>query len=259
MKLSMICLAGLALAKMKISILALASVQALEMPTKDGSFVKVNVIDKDTKASLKGQRIYKELEDLAVKMFNDDVIIKSYKGENYFTKESWTQEFMNYACYCNTRVTGGGAVPGTEDPNDELCNDLFKCYKCINIDYDHEGTDTAEVIVYTANYEPATKTIQCLDQAHLSQEECPHNICQCDRQFIIRLLHNYKQCILGNDSKCYKDSWRYSEGFDRKTCFTEKHSVINDKCCGVYPNRVAYNGTRLECCSDDRLRQPGTC
>ena len=59
------------------------------------------------------------------------------------------------------------------------------------------GTDTAEVIVYTANYEPATKTIQCLDQAHLSQEECPHNICQCDRQFIIRLLHNYKQCILG--------------------------------------------------------------
>ena len=144
----MICLAGLALAKMKISILALASVQALEMPTKDGSFVKVNgklivhslwtigqtwrfpglnriysidghcqyrqknrpgyparprgglnrysnltsVIDKDTKASLKGKRTYKELEDLAVKMFNDDVIIKIHKGENYFTKESWTQE-----------------------------------------------------------------------------------------------------------------------------------------------------------------------
>ena len=48
-------------------------------------------------------------------------------------------KFMNYACYCNTRVTGGGAVPGAEDPNDELCNDLYKCYKCINIDYDHEG------------------------------------------------------------------------------------------------------------------------
>ena len=42
MKLSTICLAGLALAKMKISILALASVQALEMQTEDGSFVKVN-------------------------------------------------------------------------------------------------------------------------------------------------------------------------------------------------------------------------
>ena len=138
MKLSTICLAGLALAKMKISILALASVQALEMQTEDGSFVKVNgklivhmtnpsipglkdghcqhrqnnrpgyparprwglnrcsnltsVIDKDTKASLKGQRTYKELEDLAVKMFNDDVTIKIHKGENYFTKESWTQE-----------------------------------------------------------------------------------------------------------------------------------------------------------------------
>ena len=33
---------NLILAKMKISILALASVQSLEMQTKDGSFVKVN-------------------------------------------------------------------------------------------------------------------------------------------------------------------------------------------------------------------------
>ena len=52
-------------------------------------------------------------------------------------------------------------------------------------------------MVYTANYEPSSKTIQCQDQAHLSEEECPHNICQCDRQFIYRLLDNYKQCILG--------------------------------------------------------------
>ena len=50
------------------------------------------VIDKETKASLKGQRTYKELEDLAVKMFNDDDTIKANKGNNYFTKESWTQE-----------------------------------------------------------------------------------------------------------------------------------------------------------------------
>ena len=52
-------------------------------------------------------------------------------------------------------------------------------------------------MVYTANYEPASKTIQCQDHAHVAEEECPHNICQCDRQFIYRLLDNYKQCILG--------------------------------------------------------------
>ncbi len=50
---------------------------------------------------------------------------------------------MNYACYCNTRVTGGGNVPfGSNDHNDELCNDLYKWYKCINIDYDHTGENT---------------------------------------------------------------------------------------------------------------------
>ena len=59
------------------------------------------------------------------------------------------------------------------------------------------GTYAAEVMVYTANYHPATKSILCQDQAHLSEEERPHNICQCDRQFIQRLLDNYKQCILG--------------------------------------------------------------
>ena len=47
---------------------------------------------------------------------------------------------MEYACYCNIIVTGGGSVPADfQDPNDALCSDLYKCYKCINIDYDHEG------------------------------------------------------------------------------------------------------------------------
>ena len=45
---------------------------------------------------------------------------------------------MEYACYCNKIVSGGGAVPDG-DENDAVCLDLYKCYKCINIDYDHSG------------------------------------------------------------------------------------------------------------------------
>ena len=54
-------------------------------------------------------------------------------------------KFMNYACYCNEIVSGGGNVPGDADPNDALCLDLYKCYKCINIDYqgghEHGGSE----------------------------------------------------------------------------------------------------------------------
>merc|ERR1712113_333005 len=131
-----------------------------------------------------GGRTFKEMEDLAVKMFNDDEIVQNHLGSNFFTKEKWTDMFMQYGCYCNTRVSGGGSVPGPSDPNDELCNDLYKCYKCINIDYNHEGNYAAEEMVYAASYDSNTKSIQCQDNAHDVSEECPHNICRCDRNFI---------------------------------------------------------------------------
>ena len=60
---------------------------------------------------------------------------------------------MGYACYCNRRVLGGGVAPTGQDANDDLCNDLYKCYKCINIDYDHTGQYAAEQMVYHAHYD----------------------------------------------------------------------------------------------------------
>ena len=104
---------------------------------------------------------------------------------------------MNYGCYCNTRVAGGGSVG--EDPNDALCNDLYKCYKCINIDYDHTGAYAAEVMTYDAFYNKSSEDIECQNAEHFHDHnglgECPFNICQCDRRFVRGLLENYKKCI----------------------------------------------------------------
>ena len=44
-------------------------------------------------------------------------------------------------------------APTGQDANDDLCNDLYKCYKCINIDYDHTGQYAAEQMVYHAHYD----------------------------------------------------------------------------------------------------------
>ena len=53
--------------------------------------------------------------------------------------------------------------------------------------------------------------------------------------------------------------FRFKSGFDQQVCFREKHTVVNDKCCGEYPSRIPYSDTRLECCASKKLRQPGTC
>ena len=43
----------------------------------------------DKREQRKG-RTFKEMEDLAVKMFNDDEIVQNHLGNNFFTKEKWT-------------------------------------------------------------------------------------------------------------------------------------------------------------------------
>ena len=103
---------------------------------------------------------------------------------------------MEYACYCNRLVTGGGAVPGKEDPNDALCLDLYKCYKCINIDYDIAGK--YNTISYDAKYDESENSIKCKDDKNDPSTDLgnlPFNICDCDRKFANNLLENYKQCL----------------------------------------------------------------
>lgn len=137
-------------------------------------------------------------------MFNDDPEVQA--NNEVFTNASWKAQFMGYACYCNSRVLGGGNPPTGEDANDDLCNSLYKCYKCINVDYDHTGQYAAEVMEYTAHYDPTDKEIKCTNNQHNHSEECPHNVCQCDRRFIMGLLTNYKDCITQVRSDILSDS-----------------------------------------------------
>ena len=50
------------------------------------------------------------------------------------------EKFTNYGCYCwildpERGVIGGGQ---TRDQIDGLCGQLYKCYKCLNLDYGHD-------------------------------------------------------------------------------------------------------------------------
>ena len=54
-------------------------------------------------------------------MFNNDpAISKTYTGE------SWTEEFMEYGCYCNKAMRGGGKPdPTIPDSHESLCLGLI--------------------------------------------------------------------------------------------------------------------------------------
>jgi len=57
-----------------------------------------------------------------------------------FTVADFVDKFTNYGCYCwilgaDKGVIGGGQ---TRDQIDGLCGQLYKCYKCINLDHGSE-------------------------------------------------------------------------------------------------------------------------
>ena len=60
-----------------------------------------------------------------------------------FSVQDFVAKFTNYGCYCwilgaDKGVIGGGQ---TRDQVDGLCGQLYKCYKCLNIDNgDNPGT-----------------------------------------------------------------------------------------------------------------------
>lgn len=221
---------------------------ALELNGKMPIFVKSNV------------RTFTQLENMAAEIFNaDSEITKEY------TSESWTQEFMDYGCYCNKVLRGGGKLP-TDDRHEKLCLELYSCYKCINIDYDHTGSYAANEMVYEAEIDTDTNTMDCLNDLHavddsrhdgshhnvVNPANCPRHICECDRLFVIKLLDNHKKCLKGQNDYCLNDTYRKSEGWKASDCEGIGMNVIDhDSCCGEYPGRRPYLTTEKKCCSGE--------
>ena len=112
-----------------------------------------------------GARTFKQVEQFAAEIFNADAVVAKYQKDNNmdgYTADSWTAEFMNYGCYCNSKLMGGGTTPDANDPHENLCLALYGCYKCINIDYDHTGQYAASIMTYNADINKHNELNCCL-------------------------------------------------------------------------------------------------
>jgi len=225
------------------------------------------------------QRTFRQLQDFAAEIFNADPDVSTV-----YTGDSWTKEFMEYGCYCNKAMRGGGKPdPLNPDVHENLCLELYACYKCINIDYDHsvtaDGTYAAVKMQYSAEI-TGDNRLSCLDkladghslrhEGHHDEEttsgddidprNCPRHVCECDKHFVHTLLKHHKKCLAGEARFCLNDKYRYDNGWvpEQDCQDIGMNQLEHDKCCGTYPIRKAYSSDRLMCC-DGRLTANTVC
>ena len=90
---------------------------------------------------------------------------------------------QNYGCHCfpgYTRSTGGLGAP--VDDLDNECRKLYRCKKCVNIEFPGAVSDVDQG-KYKYNIDSATGTINCganTEAGKLAQ-------CECDKEFAIEL------------------------------------------------------------------------
>lgn len=149
-------------------------------------------------------------------------------------------KYTNYGCYCwidgvDNGVIGGGKV---KDHTDFQCKELYRCYKCVNIDYSQNYTQVDYQADLTVD-DQGNRVIDCSVNAQSAAE----NICECDKRFAEKIALGESECSMGiaghkKGDYCMDESLRTVTGtrldngqagtFDsRNMCEKVKFSVCN--------------------------------
>ena len=107
--------------------------------------------------------------------------------------------YTNYGCYCwidglDSGVIGGGK---TKDMSDHHCKELYRCYKCVNMDYAKNYTDVDYTVDFTSG--SGERQLDCT----VNSKQDAENICECDKRFakdIAATQQSCKVCLKKNDT-----------------------------------------------------------
>ncbi|CAG5111098.1 Oidioi.mRNA.OKI2018_I69.chr2.g5434.t1.cds [Oikopleura dioica] len=167
------------------------------------------------------------------------------------------KQYTNYGCYCWIDGADAGVIGGgkPEDATDFHCKELYRCYKCVGLDYDSDYAN----LTYTAELRnnPFDRQIDC----SMNAKEDAQNICECDKRFAESIAQTRQDCETGISASekggtCMNPKLRTMTGggdfVPRSQCQKEFMNMDRDKCCGIYPNRRPYSSTEQECCEIDQ-------
>lgn len=172
------------------------------------------------------------------------------------------ERYCFYGCHCLPTLplhdsTAGKGVP--QDGIDGICSSLRQCYHCAKADDEEEDCD-GTTMSYSYGFidndkNGKTDDIECSNKPGT----CRWRLCQCDRQFALRLRdveHQYDQNYAGSEDG--------STGFNRAGECTAGAGGGGEKaCCGNYKNnfRLVYNKNSQVCCSEkySTIKNRGEC
>ena len=132
--------------------------------------------------------------------------------------------------------------PLEKDMTDHHCKELYRCYKCVNIDYAKNYTDVEYSVEFGLD-ENGNRQLDC----KVNSKQDAENICECDKRFAEAIAETRESCQNGrtDDDRfgayCMDGSLRTVTGggtFDsRNTCDKTFPDHEKTQCCGIYPNR----------------------
>lgn len=170
-------------------------------------------------------------------------------------RKTFQKMIENYGCHCfpqHKSTAGGWGKP--VDEMDEACRSLYRCQKCINLEFP-EQCDTIDGGYKFQLEEDLDRSIGC--EAPPKTKTCASHMCSCDRAFAERVYslwvesdwqHNPLYWLHPANVKYLQKN--ASPVFDRTNVCTIGGNVTPDACCGAnYPNKVPYNSEQKECCS----------
>jgi len=212
-----------------------------------------------------GRKGFQPLAAMMMYMQNFGANGANPNGNTEFTSELAKLEakFVNYGCYCwinglEDGVIGGGA---TKDMVDHHCKELYRCYKCVNSDYDQNYTDIAYSVDF--NRKNNERNLDCT----VNSQQTAENICECDKRFAENIAQAEEDCTAGtaksdmHGEHCMDEQYRTAGGggnFNPNTqCNKQFHGHNKEKCCGIYPNRYPYDINFNDCCQSNGFDDSG--
>lgn len=187
-------------------------------------------------------------DDLGRK-FNSIVGMAHSQITTNLSKNDFGDRINKYGCHCfpGGSKAAGGVGPAV-DALDSLCKKLYKCHKCIQIEF---GVDAVDV-------NDGRYTWALNDDGSLNCEKNQNNparkaLCQCD------VAYAESMKTLWDDDQFNEYYWlnnrhaRREDTFDYdSTCVASGNGggAAADSCCGEdFPNKEPFDSTQRACCA----------
>jgi len=175
-----------------------------------------------------------------------------------------SKRIVSYGCYCfrdgNSKEGASFGSGKPVDAQDQLCSNLMKCRRCLQMDY--QGSCDVHMESYSATIDDSTNTITCDE----NQDSCRFDKCECDKAFAEDLAKVWKDeefnyFYWGNNRNIRRRNKRNEEIFagDEECKNNDEIKLKTDYCCGESGRRLPYSSDRHDCCDNNRLAGIGEC